>query len=59
MVSAAQLAAAGFSYVARQPILTVDEKVYGYELLFRDGVENHFAKPILIQLRAAPWTLRC
>ena len=39
--SAAQ-AAAGFSYVARQPILTVDEKVYGYELLFRDGIENHF-----------------
>jgi EAL and modified HD-GYP domain-containing signal transduction protein len=32
----------GFSYVARQPILTVDEKVYGYELLFRDGIENHF-----------------
>jgi EAL and modified HD-GYP domain-containing signal transduction protein len=32
----------GFSYVARQPILTADEKVYGYELLFRDGIENHF-----------------
>ena len=30
------------SYVARQPILTADEKVYGYELLFRDGIENHF-----------------
>jgi hypothetical protein len=28
--------------VARQRILTVDEKVYGYELLFRDGIENHF-----------------
>ena len=40
--SAAQVAASGFSYVARQPILTVDEKVYGYELLFRDGIENHF-----------------
>lgn len=40
--SAAQAAASGFSYVARQPILTVDEKVYGYELLFRDGVENQF-----------------
>ena len=35
-------AGTGFSYVARQPILTADEKVYGYELLFRDGVENHF-----------------
>ena len=34
--------ASGFSYVARQPILTVNEKVYGYELLFRDGIENHF-----------------
>jgi c-di-GMP-related signal transduction protein len=42
LLSAAQLAGAGFSYVARQPILTVDEKVYGYELLFRDGIENHF-----------------
>jgi c-di-GMP-related signal transduction protein len=28
--------------VARQPILTVDEKVFGYELLFRDGVEDFF-----------------
>jgi EAL and modified HD-GYP domain-containing signal transduction protein len=40
--SEAQAAGKGFSYVARQPILTADEKVYGYELLFRDGVENHF-----------------
>lgn len=40
--TATELAASGFSYVARQPILTVDEKVYGYELLFRDGIENHF-----------------
>lgn len=30
------------NYVARQPILTADEKVFGYELLFRDGIENHF-----------------
>jgi c-di-GMP-related signal transduction protein len=29
-------------FVARQPILTSDEKVFGYELLFRDGVENYF-----------------
>src|SRR5271169_2137141 len=29
-------------FVARQPILTGDEKVFGYELLFRDGVENCF-----------------
>jgi c-di-GMP-related signal transduction protein len=28
--------------VARQPILTADEKVFGYELLFRDGVEDFF-----------------
>jgi c-di-GMP-related signal transduction protein len=32
-------------YVARQPILGLDEKVYGYELLFRDGVENYFQNP--------------
>ncbi len=29
-------------YVARQPILTREEQVFGYELLFRDGVENYF-----------------
>jgi EAL and modified HD-GYP domain-containing signal transduction protein len=29
-------------FVARQPILTADEKVLGYELLFRDGLQNSF-----------------
>ena len=29
-------------YVARQPILSGEQKVYGYELLFRDGVEQYF-----------------
>ena len=29
-------------YIARQPIFTADEKVFGYELLFRNGVENYF-----------------
>lgn len=29
-------------FVARQAILTKDEQVFGYELLFRDGVENYF-----------------
>jgi len=29
-------------YVARQPIVDRDEKVFGYELLFRDGLENTF-----------------
>lgn len=42
LASRAKVPAAGLSYVARQPILTADEKVYGYELLFRDGIENHF-----------------
>jgi len=37
-------AGARLNYVARQPILTADEKVFGYELLFRDGVENHFCE---------------
>ncbi|HVI10886.1 MAG TPA: HDOD domain-containing protein [Candidatus Binatia bacterium] len=32
----------GTQFVARQPILTAGEKVFGYELLFRDGVENYF-----------------
>ena len=30
-------------YVARQPIFDRDEKVFGYELLFRDGLENSFS----------------
>jgi EAL and modified HD-GYP domain-containing signal transduction protein len=29
-------------YVARQPILDSREKVFGYELLFRDGLEDYF-----------------
>jgi c-di-GMP-related signal transduction protein len=29
-------------YVARQPILTANEQVFGYELLFRDGVADYF-----------------
>jgi EAL and modified HD-GYP domain-containing signal transduction protein len=31
-----------FRFVARQPILTREQQVFGYELLFRDGVENFF-----------------
>jgi c-di-GMP-related signal transduction protein len=30
-------------YVARQPIFDREEKVFGYELLFRDGIENTFS----------------
>ena len=30
-------------YAARQPILTTEERVFGYELLFRSGAENHFS----------------
>jgi len=29
-------------YVARQPIVDREERVFGYELLFRDGIENCF-----------------
>jgi c-di-GMP-related signal transduction protein len=36
------IAGTRYSYVARQPIFTVDEKVFGYEILFRDGVEDYF-----------------
>src|SRR3954464_8918280 len=35
----------GFRFVARQPILTVDEQVVAYELLFRDSMENCFSSP--------------
>jgi EAL and modified HD-GYP domain-containing signal transduction protein len=31
-----------FRFIARQPILDGAEHVYGYELLFRDGIENFF-----------------
>lgn len=40
--TAAALAASGQRFVARQPILDRGQKVFGYELLFRDGVENYF-----------------
>ena len=36
---------ANYRFVARQPILTADEKVFGYELLFRDGVDDYFRSP--------------
>jgi EAL and modified HD-GYP domain-containing signal transduction protein len=32
-------------YVARQPILSSDKQVFGYEILFRNGVENYFSHP--------------
>ncbi|MGB2604308.1 MAG: HDOD domain-containing protein [Candidatus Sulfotelmatobacter sp.] len=35
----------GTQFVARQTILTSDESVFGYELLFRDGVEDFFSNP--------------
>jgi EAL and modified HD-GYP domain-containing signal transduction protein len=35
----------GLRFVARQPILTADEQVFGYELLFRDSLENYFSAP--------------
>ncbi len=33
------------TFVARQPIFDRNQKVYGYELLFRSGVENIFIHP--------------
>jgi c-di-GMP-related signal transduction protein len=30
------------AYVARQPIFERDKRIYGYELLFRDGMSNFF-----------------
>ena len=39
----------GTQFVARQPILTADEKVFGYELLFRDGVEGGDHESIAIE----------
>ena len=49
-VSAGQVAAPAplqdlksLRYVARQPIFDREERVFGYELLFRDGLENTFS----------------
>jgi c-di-GMP-related signal transduction protein len=49
-VSAPRIVAAlqpppGLRFVARQPILDRAEQVYGYEILFRDGLENHYNAP--------------
>jgi c-di-GMP-related signal transduction protein len=38
----AQPSSLGGHYVARQPILSGNKEVFGYELLFRDGVEDYF-----------------
>src|SRR5271166_269809 len=35
-------ASTSLRYVARQPILTGAQSVFGYELLFRDGLRNYF-----------------
>lgn len=40
--AAASLATAGQRFVARQPILDRGLKVFGYELLFRNGIEDYF-----------------
>ena len=36
------LAVPGQRFVARQPVLDRSQKVYGYELLFRNGIEDYF-----------------
>jgi c-di-GMP-related signal transduction protein len=38
----ASLAAPGQRFVARQPILDRSQKIIGYELLFRNGIEDYF-----------------
>jgi c-di-GMP-related signal transduction protein len=39
-------------YVARQPIFDREQKVFGYELLFRDGLENAFSGDTDVASRA-------
>jgi EAL and modified HD-GYP domain-containing signal transduction protein len=41
-LQSASAAKQDFRFVARQPILDDAEQVFGYELLFRDGIENFF-----------------
>jgi len=52
------LALPGQRFVARQPIFDRSQNVYGYEILFRNGVENFFnADP---ELRPGPrWIAPC
>ena len=33
------------AFIARQPILDLNQKIYGYELLFRSGLDNFFHHP--------------
>jgi c-di-GMP-related signal transduction protein len=42
-VATAAKARTGLRFVARQPILNADEKLFGYELLFRDSMVNAFS----------------
>ncbi len=42
MAQARVVEAKPLRHVARQPIFDRDEKVFGYELLFRDGLQNAF-----------------
>ena len=44
-ISSVRAPKTGARFVARQPILTRDEKVFGYELLFRNGVDDYFQNP--------------
>lgn len=42
VLQSASAAKQDFRFTARQPILDGAEQVYGYELLFRDEIENFF-----------------
>lgn len=44
-------------YVARQPIFDREENVFGYELLFRDSLENSFTGDADEASRVT-WTVR-
>jgi c-di-GMP-related signal transduction protein len=40
-------------YVARQPIFDTDQKIFGYELLFRSGLENFFDQKLDIDFASS------
>lgn len=42
LAAPSKIAVPGQRFVARQPILDRAQKVFGYELLFRNGIENYF-----------------
>ena len=49
----------GVRFVARQPILDRQRRLFGYELLFRDSWVNSFGATDPTSRAGAPWIAHC